>query len=209
LSKDDRIIYIKNEKNLKLTASLNKWLNLSRWKYIARIDDDDIWMDGKLETQIKFMEKNTDYWLLWTGSIIMDDEWKVLGYLSVKEDDKKIRKNILSGNQFVHSSVLFRKAALKEVWWYYDVKYNWAEDYELWLRMWQKSKFANINEPLIKYRWLETSISRKKWLKQWLLSIKISIVNRNHYSCFFKSFLIRIISTFIPQKIKRYILLKK
>ena len=39
---DDRIVYIKNEKNLKLTKTLNKWIDIANGKYIARQDDDDI-----------------------------------------------------------------------------------------------------------------------------------------------------------------------
>ncbi len=50
--KDKRIIYIKNETNLKLTESLNKWIRASKWEYIARIDDDDIWLKNKLEKQV-------------------------------------------------------------------------------------------------------------------------------------------------------------
>jgi glycosyltransferase involved in cell wall biosynthesis len=60
--KYDNIIYIKNEKNLGLTKSLNIGIKNSHGEYIARIDDDDYWIiEDKLEKQIDFMENNPEY----------------------------------------------------------------------------------------------------------------------------------------------------
>lgn len=75
VNKDNRIQYFKNEENLKLTKTLNKWIALSQGEYIARIDDDDIWCDPeKLAKQIDFMEKNTSYGLCGTCVINIDEE---------------------------------------------------------------------------------------------------------------------------------------
>ncbi len=62
LNTDTRILYYRNTENLGLTATLNKGLSYANGKYIARIDDDDIWCDqDKLSKQIGFMENNPDY----------------------------------------------------------------------------------------------------------------------------------------------------
>lgn len=204
---DKRIIYIKNEKNLQLTKTLNKWIKLSKWEYIARIDDDDIWYDHtKLQKQVDFMEQNPDYWLCGTDTIIIWHNWKVISKIKMRSSDNEIKKNILKSNQFTHSSVIIRKKILQEVWWYYNEIYNWAEDYELWLRLWKNSKLYNINEFLVKYRWLNSSISRKKWLKQEFIALKIMLKNRKYYSNFYKSLILRILTIFIPQKMKKIII---
>ena len=68
ITKDKRIVYIKNKENLKLTKTLNKGLEISQGQYIARIDDDDIWMDKeKIQKQIDFMNKNPKYGLCGTN----------------------------------------------------------------------------------------------------------------------------------------------
>jgi len=204
--KDNRIIYIKNKKNLKLTKSLNKWLKVAKWKYIARIDDDDIWFPEKLEKQVNFIEKNKDYWLCWTSTIIINNYWKEIQKVKMRENNEEIKNNILKSNQFTHSSIIIRKSILDKVWWFYNEKYNWAEDYELWLRIWKISKFYNIPDFLVKYRWLDSSISRKKWFKQEILSFKIMLLYKKYYFNFYKAFILRLSSILIPQKIKKNIL---
>lgn len=199
---DNRIVYIKNKENLKLTKSLNKWIKIAKWKYIVRIDDDDIWLNKKLEEQITFMEKNIEYWLCWFSTIIINNQWKIINKNKMRELDQDIRNNLLKSNQFVHSSVMIRKSILDKAWWTYNYKYNWAEDYELWLRIWKISKLYNISKYLVKYRWLQTSISRKKWIIQELLWFKIIIKYRKEYPYFFKSFTLRLISFLIPEKLK-------
>ena len=57
---DPRIIYIKNDKNMKIVKTLNKGISLSRGKYIARMDADDICYRDRLEKQLSFMEKHKD-----------------------------------------------------------------------------------------------------------------------------------------------------
>lgn len=71
--KDDRILYYKNNNNLKLTRTLNKWIELAQGKYIARIDDDDIRCDReKLSKQVNFMETHLEYGLCGTNIILED-----------------------------------------------------------------------------------------------------------------------------------------
>ena len=59
---DSRIRYIRSETNLGIQKTLNKGLKEARGKYIARIDDDDIWIDkDKLKVQLEFLENNKNY----------------------------------------------------------------------------------------------------------------------------------------------------
>jgi glycosyltransferase involved in cell wall biosynthesis len=190
--KDKRIIYIKNNVNIWLTKSLNKWIKISKWKYIARIDDDDLWIENKLKKQIDFMESHIDYWLCWTNTIIINKKWEKIKHIKMRKRNENIKNNILKSNQFTHSSIIIRKIILDKVWWFYEEKYNWAEDYELWLRIWKISKLYNLSDFLVKYRWLETSISRKRWFNQEILAFNIMIKNKNNYPSFYKSLILKL-----------------
>lgn len=181
--KDNRIIYIKNEKNLKLTKSLNKWIELSNWKYIARIDDDDIWCDkDKLLKQVNFMELNNDYWLYWTGVILIDENWNEYEKMLNRPWDQNIRWKILWSNQFAHSSIIIRKELLQKTWVYEDSPLTlYTEDYDLWLRIWIVSKFDNLQECSVKYRVRKWSISWKKRFKQLSNAFKVHLKYRKFY----------------------------
>jgi len=150
--KDDRIVYIKNEKNLRLTKSLNKGIELSKWEYIARIDDDDIWTDNeKLQKQVDFMELNPEYWLCGTQVIFIDENDNELEKIKNPTENNDIKNSILFGCKFFHSSVIIRKKALDEVW-LYSSDWDYSEDHELWLRIWTKYKLHNLDDFSLLYR---------------------------------------------------------
>src|SRR5690349_21132656 len=57
-ARDPRIVYIKNETNIGLIASLNKALSLAKGKYIARMDGDDVSLPERLAKQVSYLEEN-------------------------------------------------------------------------------------------------------------------------------------------------------
>jgi glycosyltransferase involved in cell wall biosynthesis len=72
---NERIYLIENQINLNVSKSRNKAINLSKWKYIAVIDDDDTRSKDKLAIQVNFMEQNSDIWLLWTLWNKINEQW--------------------------------------------------------------------------------------------------------------------------------------
>ena len=56
--KDERIVYIENEKNLKIIETLNKGIAAARGKYLARMDSDDRCLSHRLERQFEYLESN-------------------------------------------------------------------------------------------------------------------------------------------------------
>ncbi len=143
---DPRIRYIKNEETLGVQRSLNKGLQESKGEYIARIDDDDEWVDKtKLQKQIDFLHANPDHVLVGTGVIIVNENREELFRYLLPQTDEKLRAKILGKNYFVHSSVLFRKDKALEFEGYSESKeVIHLEDYDLWLKLGTIGKFANL-----------------------------------------------------------------
>lgn len=142
LPNDARIRYIKNQTNLGIQKTLNRGLAEAKGKYIARIDDDDVWSDRtKLQEQVAFLESHPDHVLVGTGAVLLDEASKELGRYLLPQSDTYIRAHMLRKNYFVHSSVLFRNLGLRYT---EDAHMRHVEDYELWLQLGRKGKLANL-----------------------------------------------------------------
>ncbi|MSU54312.1 MAG: glycosyltransferase [Candidatus Staskawiczbacteria bacterium] len=148
---DSRIVIAKHETNKGFVKSLNKGLQEAKGSYIARLDDDDFWIDDKkLEKQVGFLEKNPEYVLVGGGLIKIDANGKeIIRYLFPEQDDQ-IRKSILISNSFAHSGVVFRKAAVSQVGGY-DERFGFFADRELWLKIGTVGKFYNFPEYFTSY----------------------------------------------------------
>jgi len=153
---DPRIKIIDNPKNIGLTKSLNKGINQARGEYIARIDSGDKWKKNKLFLQNKFLERHPETILLGTQATMADQGKNTITYTKYPTDDKNIRLWFLKGtNPFVHSSVIFKNN------FFYNEKYYFAQDFELWSRLYFKGRLANLKQTLVEHQILLDSVSYK------------------------------------------------
>jgi glycosyltransferase involved in cell wall biosynthesis len=156
---DPRVIVLSDGLNKKLPARLNQIHALARGKYIARMDADDLCSITRLEKQVEFMEAHPDVDVSGTGIIYLDKNDLPVGHYQPVPTHEDICGNPYRTFWLCHASVIAKKE------WYKKNSYRenalCAEDYDLWLRTYQATRFANIPEPLYYYR-LETSFSLKK-----------------------------------------------
>ena len=149
--KDNRIIAIKNEKNLKICKSLNKGLSLAKWEYIARMDSDDIAKENWMEQVYKKISTHSNIGVCGSNFDIINEKWEITGEKQFPHNNIDCKNAIWYRNPFAHNTVLIRKSALKEVWWY-NHDFIYAEDLELWIRIGTKYDFYNVQENLVQYR---------------------------------------------------------
>lgn len=157
---DRRLTLIKNESNQGLTVSLNRALEHADGKYIARQDADDVSDPRRLERQVAFLEAHEDVAVVGTGAKLIDGTGAVLdrriGYCNPTYED------FLEKNRLVHGSILARRDILERLGGY-DEFFRYSQDYELWLRLANEYRIANIPEPLYSLRLHDESVyfSRK------------------------------------------------
>lgn len=156
--KDKRIRPYRNKTNLKLSNTLNKGIMKARGKYIARMDADDWSYPYRLELQYEFMEKNPDFGISGGAMEICDEYLVKTAKRKYELFDRSIRNKFFLFSPFSHPLIIIRRSILKKSD-LYNPKYNPAEDYELYFRMGLYSKFANLNEILLKYRVLQNSMT--------------------------------------------------
>ena len=189
---EPRIIYLKNEKNLGIQRTLNKGLQIAKGKYIARIDDDDQWIEkNKLSLQVAYLDEHVDCVLVGTGTIIVNEEGKETTRYIGPQSDTAVRNNILSRNCFVHSSVLFRADAVRNLGGYSEsIETKHSEDYDLWLRLGSVGIFTNL--PIYGVRFLLSThnISSQNLLMQYSNNIRLIKKYRNNYPNYYRGLFI-------------------
>jgi glycosyltransferase involved in cell wall biosynthesis len=158
---DPRIRIITNAEQIGLSKSLNKGLLLAKGEYIARQDGNDISSSKRLKKQFDFLEARPDLGLVGTWSYIIDAENRIIDKHAVFTEHNAIVTMLLTENQFVHSSVMFRKDCIDKLGGYNE-ELRYAQDYDMWLRTSEYFKLANIGEFLHYWRYVKQGISSDK-----------------------------------------------
>lgn len=207
---DNRIIAIRNNINLGGCETLNVGLKLARGKYIARQDNDDWSYPDRLDKQFSFMEAHPSVGIVGGSMEIMDETEKVTGKRTYNLTDYAIRNKIFRYSPFSHPLVMFRKSILDAVG-YYNCECAPADDYELYFRIGKLSEFANLNDTLLKYRVVSTSLTNTRTKKMELATIKVRKLYQND-NCYHATILdkvynfLHLLSIYvIPSKLKIYI----
>jgi hypothetical protein len=135
---------------------------LARGKYIARQDQDDLLIAGRLAKQKAFLDQNPDIAIVGTWAQIYVDQEPSNRFHCHPTTPDALRLFLLFDNPFVHSSLMIRVDALHSIGGYSeDPDRQPPEDYELWSRIARKYQVANLPEVLTIYREMPGSMSRK------------------------------------------------
>jgi glycosyltransferase involved in cell wall biosynthesis len=148
----DKIKIISHAKSLGITQSRQEALLESRGEYVAVLDDDDEWAEKeKLSQQLKCFEKDSRLVLVGGGvKTISNIKYQISKFRP--ETDWKIRSTMLFRNNFFTSTVMFKKEAAVKAGGFVKDGDDFAEDYDLWLRMGKLGKMRNLKEVLAAYR---------------------------------------------------------
>ena len=156
--KDARTAIYRNAENLGLTKSLNVGLRLCRGEYVARMDADDISHRCRLEKQVQFLDGHPDCLVVGTWCHRIDAAGEVSGDWKPCTDSEEVRNRLMTTNALAHGSAMVRRAALLQVGGY-DETYQYAQDYDLWLRMSERGDVRNLAEQLYALRCWPGAIS--------------------------------------------------
>lgn len=140
--------YLVNEKNLGAGGSRNRGVKLAKGTYVAFLDADDWWAEGKLKKQLERLEE-TGMVLCCTGRELMDENGVSMGRV-IPVPEVITYRRLLSHNCINCSSTVLRREAALEFPMEHEDSH---EDYIAWLRLLKKYGCAcGVNEPLLKYR---------------------------------------------------------
>lgn len=172
---DSRVRPVLHSENAGLSARLNEGLLLAQTDLVARIDHDDIALAKRLELQIRFMRTRPEVVAAGTfvyhmGRTLLRDR---LVRLPAEHDE--IVNVLPTQNCMYHPSMMLRRNAVLLAG-SYRREFRHSEDYDLWLRLSKKHKLANLQVPLLRYRFSPggESLARKWHQMRYALMAQLS-----------------------------------
>ncbi len=142
---DQRIHYIKNDRNLGIAGALNAGFTYGHGDLLTWTSDDN-WFDSKaIETMVEALQKNPWAALTYCDYFNVDETGKIIKKISVGSSDKLQVVNCV-GACFLYKREVYEKIGN------YKKELFLAEDYDYWLRIANNFKILPIHTPLYYYR---------------------------------------------------------
>lgn len=161
---------VRSEVNRGLSYAMKHLADIAielEYKYFCRMDSDDISMSNRISEQINFMESRLEVDVVGTGLVEVDEEGKQVGKRLVPQDHNTLFNALSRRCPINHPTVCIRVTALKQKATYNPIFKN-TQDYFLWIEMAKNgAKFANLREPLLKFRRVDGFYKRRGKDKSW------------------------------------------
>lgn len=150
-----KITYVRHSKNKGLSYARNTAIRLATGKYIAYLDDDDLYNPDHLESLVEFLE-DSDFKVAYT------DAYRV-HYKKNGQEYYEFLRDIPYSSGFNHEKMLVRnfipvlcvmheKSCIDDVG-FFDKNLKRLEDWDLWIRLSQKYRFAHIEKTTCSFSW--------------------------------------------------------
>lgn len=144
--------YYSNNKNYGLRYTLQMSINKCQMRYIARIDQDDIWLPDKLEIQFNYLSKHNDIDILGSNFNLIDINKNYIGRRNYSGNTNDVKYQLLYRNPICHSSVIIKAEILKKYPYSGYLANTKQEDYDLWCYLALNGyKFHVLNRCLVNY----------------------------------------------------------
>lgn len=134
----------------------NTGIKAAKGKYVAFLDSDDLWLPGKLEAQVNYLESHPDIPLVYTDQYLNIDGQN-LDKTRFQRDAPKDNMLLSAFVDFtpIHTSTVMIRRDLFEELGMFSEELHVHEDSELWNRISNHYKLGFISEVLGVYRWQE------------------------------------------------------
>lgn len=152
---DQRIVFIK-QRNIGLTRSLNRGIDLALGEFVARMDSDDICDKTRLEKQLSQISLNPRLDMVGSFFDIINENNAFIKAKVLVTDPLYRLWRLQFHNNYAHGSMLLRKSSVQRVG-KYNAGLKYAQDYDLWSRLSNRENSLILPEDLYQYRLIDNS----------------------------------------------------
>lgn len=166
-ARDPRLRLIARE-NRGLIASLNQLLVEARAPLVARMDADDICHPRRFERQVAFLAEHPDHGVVGTWTNDIDEQGKPypLHTPPLPTSPEAFLAHVEARLPLIaHPTVMYRRDLVLAAGGYHAA-FRHCEDYDLWLRLANRTRIANLPEALLDYRHYAGQVSRRHAFEQ-------------------------------------------
>lgn len=153
----EKVRYIKIENSGGPARPRNVGIKEAKGKYIAFVDDDDLWLPTKLEKQVAVLDNYSEFGLVHSCCEVIDENGiktnEIVGRpgsLDVKHGDVSLR--MMGSWTLMMPTPMVRKEVIDEIGLFNEIMPPAGEDVEYWTRCSFVAKFFYMDEPLALYR---------------------------------------------------------
>lgn len=150
------VTYIKINNSGSPCKPRNEGIKKSNGKYLAFLDDDDIWEPLRLELMVKILEENSEFGLVHCYCKLIDKNGNDLNQIVgrpgnpyVKHGDVSLR---MIGNWTISDYPIARKTLIEKIGFFNESMKAAGEDVEYWVRASFYTMFYYLDKPLTNYR---------------------------------------------------------
>ncbi|MBC8086257.1 MAG: glycosyltransferase family 2 protein [Phycisphaerae bacterium] len=158
----------------------NTALRESRGEYIANLDSDDIAFPERLARQVRYLDTHREVVALGSRVLVIDSDGKpksiVIRTFTHDEIDRWHLNGL--GGGIGNPAAMFRKSAAVAVGGYTESEHSIGEDYDLWLRLGEYGRLANLHDVLIRYRVHTTNLSTQPSERGYRETVTLGILAR-------------------------------
>ena len=175
LQHGDCRLRVVHQDNAGIVDALNRGIAMSRGRYIARMDGDDVCLPGRFDKQVALLDARPGVVCVGGQCQDIDPLGVPLDYYEFPLNHDEIEEMLLRGHGGVlrHPAVMMRRDAVEHVGMYRK-QYEWCEDLDLWLRLAEVGELANLPDVVLQYRQHPKSVVRTK--REVQLAVKRQIV---------------------------------
>jgi glycosyltransferase involved in cell wall biosynthesis len=161
--KEPRITYVR-QSNRGQAAARNTGIRASSGEYVAFLDDDDLWLPDKLETQVGVLDSRAEVALVCSDHYVFDEQTgETLGRLwhdrpfhywidPFKAARDPLEALLRRGCFIAPSATVVRREALLAVWGFDESFEKNHEDWDLFVRICRRFPIATVDVPLARNR---------------------------------------------------------
>jgi glycosyltransferase involved in cell wall biosynthesis len=165
-ARDARIV-LRRRQHAGLATWLREGVEAACAEFVARMDADDLAHPERLARQLAYLCAHPECIAVGTEVLLVDPERRPIGSGGVRLDHEAIDAELMRGRgtALVHPSVALRRSAVLAVG-NYRTEYPWAEDLDLFLRLAERGRLANLPEVLLEYRQHPQTVNARRAVEQ-------------------------------------------